>query len=86
MTNIQMTNLAYLGEGAGSEGQVRNWQVRFAISGPGLSTIIEVSVEAPMDDVGGWKAQQRALERLRTFLSAASEAADDMQIGFPQTT
>jgi hypothetical protein len=81
MVNIQITNVAYLGEGAGPEGQIRNWQVRFAINGPGLSTIVEVPSEAPMHDVAGWQAEKNALARLRAFLRAASKAADNMHLG-----
>jgi len=81
MVKLQMTNTVFLGEGAGPAGSVRNWQIRFVIDGPGLQTSIDVPVEGPIDDIGGWQAQINALGRLREFLRHASEAADKTKIG-----
>ena len=38
----------------GLRGKIRNCQVRFEINGPGLSTVVEIPAEAPMEDVAGW--------------------------------
>jgi len=81
MVKLQIADSAFLGEGTGSAGPVRNWQIRFVIDGPGLQASIDVPVEGPIDDVGGWRAQINALGRLREFLRHASEAADKLKIG-----
>lgn len=80
MVKVEITNIAFLGEGTGPNGPARNWQVKFAINGSGVSTIIEIPVEGPRDDISGRQAEINALARLREFLRGACAAADEIQI------
>ena len=80
MVKLQILKMISLGEGAGPGGPVRNWQVTFELDGSGVSTVIDVSAESPLADVGGSQAQTNALRSLRAFLRGASQSADNLQL------